>query len=164
MLTESKVLDVGCGAGTLSGLFNREGYLGIDVDLIALALARRLHTRKRFSLMQGNQLALRSCSFDAALISGVIHHLNDEDALNLVSEVHRVLKPGARVVVWEDVYPPNKLNFIGALVNRLDFGKNIREPAAYVELVGKAFGAPRHYPMKSGVCNYVVLVASKALG
>ena len=164
VLTESNVLDVGCGAGTFSGLFNADGYLGIDVDLTALTYARRLHGGMSFSLMRGNELALRSRSFDAALISGVIHHLHDDDALNLLYEVRRVLKQGARVVIWEDVHPPSKLNVVGAIVNRLDFGKNIREPAAYVELVARVFGAPRHYPMRSGVCNYIVLVATKPAG
>ncbi len=57
----------------------------------------------RLSLGNAEQMPFRDGSFDAVYGSSILHHLNIDAAL---AEVHRVLRPGGRIVFAE----PNILN------------------------------------------------------
>jgi SAM-dependent methyltransferase len=157
------VLDLGCGTGALAGLFAPERYVGIDTDGAYLDRAARKHARHRFLRMDGSRLAFRSGVFDVVLIGGVIHHLDDPIAAAFLAEARRVLRPATgRLVLWEDVPTRSPWNVIGRLVHRLDEGDHIRPAQRYVDLVRTRFSAVRAYPMRSGVCDYVVVVGGDA--
>ena len=107
---EDTVLDYGCGPGNdLVGflvLGNARHVIGIDVSRKALELARRrlaLHRidAERATLIQvgdGNEsVPLDDASIDLVYCEGVLHHTSSPSAL--LSEFHRVLKPGARAVI-----------------------------------------------------------------
>lgn len=156
----SRVLDLGCGTGVLAGAFDAARYVGVDPGGRYVARARRKFPRHRFLVMDGTRLAFRSGAFDVVLIGGVIHHLEDADARALLAETRRVLRPDAgRLVAWEDVPARSRLNLVGRLVHRLDAGHRIRRAEAYRDLVRGVFPRVRDYPMRSGVCDYVVMVA-----
>lgn len=155
-----RLLDLGCGTGALAGWFPPERYVGVDPSPVYVAHARRKHPAHRFVVMDGRHLALASASFDRVVIAGVIHHLDDTAATALLAEVRRVLRPGeGTLVLWEDVPTRTALNVIGTMIHRLDQGDRIRPDRQYVELVGSVLRVTRHYPMASGVCDYVVVVA-----
>ena len=158
--SKKTILDLGCGTGALANMFNSIYYTGIDTNLKYLERAREVHPQHRFLLMDGRSLSLDTGSFDAVVIGGVIHHLEDEDARAILTEVRRVLKPGTgQLVMWEDVPTRHHRNLIGKLVHYLDQGDHIRLEGQYVDLVKTFFTQARAYPMSSGVCDYVVVVA-----
>lgn len=156
-----RILDLGCGTGALAGAFEPAMYLGIDPNHQYIARARRLHPEHRFAVMDGCALALPSDTFGVVLISGVIHHIETERALDVLRETKRVLKVRAgRLVMWEDVPVRRSSNIVGRLIHRLDEGDHIRSDAEYIHLTEMVFGAVHSYPMSSGVCDYVVISAS----
>lgn len=159
-LEAGAVLDLGCGTGVLAGAFAADRYVGIDTDVACLRHAAAGYLRHRFAAMDGRSLAVRGGAFDMVIVGGVIHHLNDMAAAALLGEVRRVLLPGSgRVVLWEDIPTRSRWNVIGRLTHHFDKGGYIREPEHYLELIRGVFPAFRAYPMRSGVCDYLVVVA-----
>src|SRR4029453_11155578 len=154
------VLDLGCGTGVLAGEFRPDGYVGIDPDPRYVVHARRKHPRHRFAVMDGTRLGFGAATFDTVVISGVLHHLDDETAVAILAETRRVLGPsGGQLVAWEDVPTRSPLNVLGRVVHRLDEGDRIRPQHEYLDLVRAVFPRATDYPMRSGVCDYVVMVA-----
>jgi len=103
-----RALEVGCGTGVSLEAAASTGAdivaLDLSADLLAQARARVAAAGKvRLSLGNAEQMPFRDSSFDAAYGSSILHHLNIDAAL---AEVHRVLRPGGRIVFAE----PNILN------------------------------------------------------
>src|SRR5262249_2160262 len=94
MASYSRILDLGCGTGALAGEFERGTYWGVDPNPAYVRRAKRIHPGHYFFRMDGGSLAFHDEAFEAVLISGVIHHLEDVAASRILSEVRRVLKIG----------------------------------------------------------------------
>ena len=102
-----RILDVGCGAGqTLiaSTLGANVTALGIDCDLRALRLGRRLDPRIRFICSKGEALPLGSEYFDLVISRVALPYMDTRPALG---EMTRVLKPGG--TIWIALHPLARL-------------------------------------------------------
>jgi len=102
----ARVLEVGCGPGRLSILLAREHGLdvtGLDLDpaMITRARANARHLEPRPSFLVGDvaSLALPDASFDLVVSTLSMHHWDDPSAG--LAEIGRVLRPGARALVWD---------------------------------------------------------------
>lgn len=102
------VLDVGCGTGVLTRLaalaVGQTGYaIGIDpaAKMIEVAKKNALKegSRAEFRLAVIEDLPFEDNRFDCVLSSAMLHHLPPEVKVKGLSEVHRVLKPGGRLVL-----------------------------------------------------------------
>jgi ubiquinone/menaquinone biosynthesis C-methylase UbiE len=97
-----RVLDIGCGTGTLAIETKRKfpnAYVaGLDPDPRALARARKKAARAgvsiRFDQGFSDELPYPNCSFDRVFSSFMFHHLHEEDRARTLREVRRVLVPG----------------------------------------------------------------------
>jgi ubiquinone/menaquinone biosynthesis C-methylase UbiE len=104
-----RVLDVGCGTGTLLVAIGRAHpeveAAGLDPDPKALARAERKLRRAGLAarLTQGSAdaLAFDAGSFDCVLSSFMFHHLDAAAQRGMLSEVFRVLKPGGRLLLMD---------------------------------------------------------------
>jgi SAM-dependent methyltransferase len=97
-----RLLDVGCGTGTLAVRVGRE-HPGVDVTALdpdpkALAIARRKANRAgvtvRFEQGYGDALPFADASFDRVTSSMMLHHLDLDAKRGLLREALRVLRPG----------------------------------------------------------------------
>lgn len=113
-----RVLEIGGGIGTDLAQFARHGAAVTDLDLSLghLALARENFNLRglqgRFVHSDGETLPFASGEFDLVYSNGVIHHT--PDSRQMVLEIHRVLKPGGRVIAM--VYAENSIQYWGNLV------------------------------------------------
>jgi ubiquinone/menaquinone biosynthesis C-methylase UbiE len=97
-----RVLDIGCGTGTLATLIKRlypdVDVVGLDPDPKALARARGKAGRAGVSIAfdQGfaDALPYPAASFDRVVSSLMFHHLAEDEKEKTLREVRRVLKPG----------------------------------------------------------------------
>ena len=160
-LGRREFLDFGCGTGELAPSFPAAHYTGIDIGAHYLRFAGRAYGGL-FSVMNGAELGLAEERFDAALVLGVLHHMPDELARGCVTELRRVLKPGATLLVIEDIPPPSGWNIAGRAMHWLDRGGFIRSDADYRALLEPAFALQRQYCMRSGICDYAVYVLERA--
>ncbi|MHB8812962.1 MAG: class I SAM-dependent methyltransferase [Steroidobacteraceae bacterium] len=102
------VLDVACGTGTLAILakktVGRSGTVcGVDASPEMLARARskaaRAGVEVRFENAAAQALPFPDTSFDLALGTMMLHHLGRAGRRELAAELHRVVKPGGRVLL-----------------------------------------------------------------
>lgn len=102
-----KVLDVGCGTGSLlselPGRKVRLEVVGLDADLKTLHIAQRKLGRKRAfgMLVKGaaQSLPFHSGSLNLVTSTLIFHHLPTETKQHAIREIHRVLKEGGRFVL-----------------------------------------------------------------
>jgi ubiquinone/menaquinone biosynthesis C-methylase UbiE len=108
---DSRLLDIGCGRGTLLQVLSSRAHLkrppaGVDLSREMLRLARSDLQKNEVILphlarASATRLPFASDSFDVATCSYLIKHLDDADLHRFLREVLRVLKPGGIAVVWE---------------------------------------------------------------
>jgi ubiquinone/menaquinone biosynthesis C-methylase UbiE len=109
LLQQETVLDAGCGYGRISiPLLERHprmSLVGVDISLVMLRefmrLARSHGVADRAILYHGglSQLPLRGAAFDCVLSAAVLLHLPRAEAQSVLRELHRVLRPGGRIVL-----------------------------------------------------------------
>ena len=97
-----RTLDLGCGPGAFADLFAGDDYVGVDLNARYIDHARK--TRQgAFIVGDARNVELPDARFDQILIFGLLHHLSDEDVRAVLAECRRLLVPGGRVLVIEDI-------------------------------------------------------------
>ncbi len=152
-----RTLDLGCGPGAFSDLFEQGDYVGADLNPRYIDWARQ-HRKGAFVVADARQLELPDQRFDQILIFGLLHHLPDEVVRAVLSECHRLLVPGGHVLVIEDIPAISKLNLIGHLIHSVENGEHIREVEAYRTLYRERFRIEHEETLKSGICDYYAAV------
>lgn len=102
-----RILDVGCGPGFyVAELLERVGptgaVVGVDMSAAMLGLAAMRcegHTNVAFREASATSLPVDGSTFDAALSVQVLEFVEDVDAA--LAELHRALRPGGRLLVWD---------------------------------------------------------------
>lgn len=92
--SDSLVLDVGCGTGNNTLLFQRAMKArtsGLDFSFGMLLKAKEKQSNIIFTQAPAENLPFRSAIFDFVFMTEVIHHV--EDVNSSISEMNRVLKP-----------------------------------------------------------------------
>jgi SAM-dependent methyltransferase len=157
-----RFLDFGCGTGEFALCFPPSCYTGVDIAQHYVRFAGRAYAG-HFGVMSGEALSLENTSFDAALVLGVFHHMDNDLVCATVAELHRVLKPGATLLVMEDIAPPTPWNVAGHAMHWLDRGGFIRSDVEYRALLAPFFAVQRTYHMRSGICDYAVYVLERTM-
>src|SRR5262245_37356026 len=82
------LLDVGCGPGHYRSSFNCQ-YSGIDInpDYIRMASSR---LDGRFAIMDCTRLEFADETFDHVVSVAILHHLTDDQVVQMVREARRV--------------------------------------------------------------------------
>ncbi|MCC6511958.1 MAG: class I SAM-dependent methyltransferase [Pirellulaceae bacterium] len=155
----ARVLDCGCGTGIFAPCFSQPSYLGIDLSPAYIARARARYAGYRFQEMDASRMQLASQSFDAVIVSGVLHHMDRSLAQQVLSEIQRVLRPEGTLLMWEDVPTRGRINWLGHLVHQLDVGDHIRPAGEYLSLLAPCFQVESVEPMLSGCMDYVAIKA-----
>ena len=122
-----KVLDLGCGTGTLTLMLKRAMpnaiVTGMDGDPQVLAIAREKSRGINIHWNQGlaSSLPYLDSAFDRVVTSLVIHQLIQDDKRRAFKEMYRVLKPDGELHVLAFGAPQSLLaRFMAGYMRRLE--------------------------------------------
>ena len=148
-----RVLDVACGPGAFSDLFMAESYTGIDLNPNYIEYANKNYGGA-FEVQDARALGFAEGSFDDVLVYGLLHHLGDDDVSSVARGLKRVLRPGGRALVIEDIPTESSLNLVGHLLHWAENGHHIRPADEYRRLLTPYFRVAEEKLFRSGVCDY----------
>jgi SAM-dependent methyltransferase len=159
-----RVVDVGCGPGLLAAeiaaAVGPEGLVcGVDVSASMLALARARASMPgsapvAFRRAAAARLPCADGSFDVAVSTQVLEYLDDVPAA--LAEVHRVLRPGGRVllldtdwdsIVWHSGDEERMARVLGAWEQHLVDPRLPRKLRGLLERAGFEVAPPRIVPL-----------------
>jgi ubiquinone/menaquinone biosynthesis C-methylase UbiE len=164
-----RVLDVGCGPGSLAlKAKERVGQAGevIGIDAspemieVAQEKVQRASVQIDFRVEVVERLPFPDNSFDAVLSSLMMHHLPDDVKRQGLAEIRRVLKPGGCLVIVDFKRPESHLGraFLPAMLHRSmpvgvqDLGALLKETGfegiEFSDTQIKTFGYLRGYARK----------------
>lgn len=135
------ILDIGCGtADTLAYLPEDVNYFGFDQSQTYID-----HARQRFGLrgtfncalvdsMVTNQLP----NMNIVLACGLIHHLDDTQAIKLLNTAKSALAEGGRFIAIDPCYAIEQSKTAKWLIDR-DRGQNVRNQKSYKNLANTVF-------------------------
>lgn len=110
-----KILDICCGTGTLTVMIAKRlrgigEVVGIELSPAQLRIARKKEKLEGLYFLEGDaqNIPFSDCYFDKGVICGALHEMPQEVRKNVLSEAHRAVKPGGRIVNVEQNKPDRK--------------------------------------------------------
>jgi SAM-dependent methyltransferase len=111
-----RVLDIRCGAGALLRYLSNATYVGFDRNKAYIERARRTYgDRGEFICDDVGIFAEHGLApADIAVAVGILHHLDDDLASNLLRATANALKPGGRLITVARATMQNRASFSGS--------------------------------------------------
>jgi SAM-dependent methyltransferase len=140
----NRIVDVGCGPGdVLRSLPEGVEYWGFDPHESYVAQAReKFGSRGVFHAGRATDFLATypnlAGTVDLVLCNGVLHHLSDEDADEVLSIARKLLAPAGRFVALEPCFLVHQSFFSKWVMNR-DRGEYVRQEAAWRRLLIRQF-------------------------
>lgn len=121
-----RVLDLGCGTGTLAIMMQasapRLNVIGLDLDPAILAIARTKAARAgaEVEFVEGRIVAppLAAASVDRIVTTLVLHHLTDDEKERTLAAARRLLRPGGSLHIADFARPHTAYTRLAAALFR----------------------------------------------
>jgi SAM-dependent methyltransferase len=157
-------LDLGCGTADILDYLPDVNYVGIDISSRYINSAqKRFGARGQFiqGTPQDIQLHLQS---DLAMGIGLLHHVDDQTAIEILEFAHRNMAKGARLVTVDPTIVPDQ-NPVAKWLAARDRGRNVRKPDDLVNLIRRVFPnveASVHHDMLNIPYTHIVCTAVRS--
>ena len=109
MKKSNKLLDVGCGRGDFSKGFKELGLLVSGLDVIKSQSEMLKDIEIKYANIENDKFPFNDETFDIIFSKSVIEHLRNPD--NFIKEIHRLLKPGGRIIILTPDWQSQRLIF-----------------------------------------------------
>ena len=140
----ARVLDIGCGPATfLSNFpsFPPDQYTGLDPNPAYIDTAKAVFPQADLHVGTTSTVAEAiSGTFDLAVAFGVLHHVDDAEAIRIAEFARDRLCPGGTFFALDPVFVPGQ-HPIARRLAASDRGQHVRDLDGYRELVAGVFGA-----------------------
>lgn len=140
--TGYKILDIGCGPGNILDYLPRVDYYGFDFNPSYIDSAvKRFGQRGQFfcqRVSEADVFLKQPDSFDIVLAVGILHHLDDAEAMQLFEIAKYALKSGGRLVTYDGCYEEGQSKAARYLLSR-DRGEFVRTQPEYTHLAHTRF-------------------------
>lgn len=136
----NKLLDIGCGKADILADLPEVDYTGFDLSPRYIKAARERFGNKGtfFCGRISRDTVPADQSYDLVLAKGVLHHLNDSEAIELFNLAKAILKPTGRLVTLDGCYTENQSTIAKFFLSQ-DRGKYVRQSSGYIELARSVF-------------------------
>ncbi|MHB0976049.1 MAG: class I SAM-dependent methyltransferase [Candidatus Aquicultorales bacterium] len=137
-----RILDIGCGTARVLEFLPNVQYTGFDLSPEYIKHAeKRYGSRGTFVCQSVGEAQTTSLGlFDIVLAIGVVHHLNDEEALGLFQLAKLVLKPRGRLVTVDGCLTQDQSVVARYLLSK-DRGAYVRWEQDYLGVAHKVFSS-----------------------
>lgn len=136
-----KVLDIGCGPAEILKYIPNSTYYGFDIDRRSINYAKNKFKNKNHHFHCKRFVAQdlkKVPKFDFVILFGILHHMNNLEAKNILCLCKKVMKKNA-ILLTEDPIFTKKQNFIAKFLISHDRGMNVRFKNDYINLIKKYF-------------------------
>ena len=138
--TVNSILDIGCGPAEILAFLPKLDYYGFDVSrsYIDTAKIRFGHKGNFFAQQLTDDILETLPTFDLVLMFGVLHHLDDNVARDVIRLSKSALKDNGRLLTIDPVFTP-KQNPIARFLVSKERGQNVRTEQGYASLTKDIF-------------------------
>lgn len=137
-----RIIDIGCGTGDiLQCLPHDVSYFGFDRNPVYIEAARSrfIDRDAQFECKSvGQESGGGYPKFDAAIAFGLMHHLDDSEATELLLIAKNVLTEEGVLFLLDPVIVPSQSKLARFVVSK-DRGQNVRTLDGYLELCNRVF-------------------------
>jgi SAM-dependent methyltransferase len=133
-----RVLDIGCGTGELVDYLAGLDYDGFDASPEYIRSARARYPGVRFTCEPISARVARPDRVDVAIACGVLHHLDDDEALELLHLASASCRAGGRLVTLDGCYVAGQ-SVIARTMLAWDRGRYVRTRDEYERLFRTVF-------------------------
>lgn len=141
-LQGKSVLEVGCGPGTwFPQIEDCAEYLGMDWNQDHIDAGNKQYGSSTVRFVCGDvskDVNPDQRKFDYIFAFGILHHLSDQQAIDLITVCSALLKKQGRFISIDPVYHENQ-HFFAKWMNDRDSGQNIRSEEGYRKLSESLF-------------------------
>ena len=133
-----RVLDLGCGPGSMFPYLAGVDYTGVDANARYIAAAQAKYPAARFICDRIGDHVVAGERFDLVVAAGVLHHLGDAEAAQLIRVAHARLRSAGRLITLDPcvVEPQHP---VARWLARHDRGVFVRSPEDQLRLVRGVF-------------------------
>jgi SAM-dependent methyltransferase len=139
----TRVLDIGCGPAALLRYLPGVSYIGLDRNKAYIDQARSEYG-PRGNFICGDVADFETYALprvDVAVTIGVLHHLDDTLATDVLRAAYNTLKPGGRLITADPCFHPDQSALQRFVVSR-DRGMHVRQFDRYPALFRPAIPEP----------------------
>jgi len=138
------VVDIGCASGfVLDYMPNDVRYYGVDISKEYIDGAQKKYsTRGNFflgtaqDLLNNGEALLKKV--DLVTCNGLLHHLTDQEAIEVLEIAKQLLRPNGRLVCLEATFLTRQTRLSRRMVS-MDRGKFVRSEQEWKDLIAKSF-------------------------
>ena len=128
------ILDIGCGPGNMIKYLKFVKYYGFDSDKNYIDYAKNKYKECSFFLEEFSLKSTKKIEkVDTVLLSGLLHHLSDDEIKELMSAIKLSVKKKFQIIILDPVIY-EKQNSIARFLIKNDRGKFVRDEIAYLKL------------------------------
>jgi len=137
---KSMILDIGCGPGKMLEILSDVEYVGVDFNESYIESARELYAGKgKFFVSNATSIDLpEDEQFDIILAYNLMHHMEDEEVIQLLDSSKKFLKKGGRLISMDPCLVLDATLFAKILI-KFDRGTSIRTAEDYSNLAKNSF-------------------------
>tara|TARA_S200000501_G_scaffold348936_1_gene364619 strand:+ start:1146 stop:1760 length:615 start_codon:yes stop_codon:yes gene_type:complete len=134
------ILDIGCGPADILEFLPKLDYHGFDISNNYINTAKKKFGNKGsfYAKALTCKVIKKLPDFDVVLMNGVLHHLDDSTAREMIKLSKIALRNGGRLLTLDTAFAPNQ-NPIARFLSSIDRGKNVRTAEGYLSLTEDFF-------------------------